>query len=284
MLCKNSSKNITLTKAQIISYFTELHKLNTTFIQNYIDSINKNDGIRANILHDKLYDELLDKGLLQKDMFQWYSNAPKAASPQAKLLALDYFKKTNQYNFTIVFFDELFYAYLVWSLGEFTIPYYSGYIAEQKNMPFNLGAYIDDRKLIDGGYLQYKIGRYFYEHYIDILTPEVRRDYELFCIDAYSHSAYYNEGSFEIDPSYYIPTDEAGHYNKEGSGFAFQSPNLDFFGDMTIKPSPLGNYYFELEDNENTFVEYYQRIYPKLDNPPKGWSKEMMQKLELKLE
>ena len=162
--------NIVLTKAQIISYFTELHKLNTTFIKNYIDSINKNDGIRANILHDKLYDELLDKGLLQKDMFQWYSNAPKAASPQAKLLALDYFKKTNQYNFTIVFFDELFYAYLVWSLGEFTIPYYSGYIAEQKNMPFNLGAYIDDRKLIDGGYLQYKIGRYVYEHYIDILV------------------------------------------------------------------------------------------------------------------
>ena len=284
VLCKNSSKNITLTKAQIISYFTELHKLNTTFIKNYIDSINKNDGIRANILHDKLYDELLDKGLLQKDMFQWYSNAPKAASPQAKLLALDYFKKTNQYNFTIVFFDELFYAYLVWSLGEFTIPYYSGYIAEQKNMPFNLGAYIDDRKLIDGGYLQYKIGRYVYEYYIDILTPEVRRDYELFCIDAYSHSAYYNEGSFEIDPSYYIPTDEAGHYNKEGSGFAFQSPNLDFFGDMTIKPSPLGNYYFEIASNKGTFIEYYQRIYPKLDNPPKGWSKEMMQKLDLKLE
>ena len=54
--------------------------------------------------------------------------------------------------------------------------------------------------------------------------------------------------------------------------------------DNTNTPSPLGNYYFELEDNENTFVEYHQRIYPKLDNPPKGWSKEMMQKLELKLE
>ena len=53
-----SKDNIVLTKEQIISYFTELHKLNTTFIQNYIDSINQEEGIRANYLHSELYKTL----------------------------------------------------------------------------------------------------------------------------------------------------------------------------------------------------------------------------------
>ena len=293
-LCKNSPKNITLTKDQIISYFTELHTLNTTFIKNYIDSINNNNGIRANNLHDTLYDELLEKGILQKDMFDWRYNG-KIAYPKTKLIALDYLKKTHHFNFTIVFFDELFYAYLVWSLKEFTILYYSGYIAEQKNMLFNLGAYVDDRKLISNDNyetLGYKMGRYFYEHYIDVLTPEAKKDVESFCKRAYGYSYYYNETTFFIDPSYYIPTDEAGHSIR-----TFQSPNriyrtypatgkpiYDDEEPPIYAPSPLGNYYFELTDNIGTFIEYYQRIYPSIKNPPKGWNKEMMKKLELKLE
>lgn len=295
MLCKNTPKNITLTKDQIISYFTELHTLNTTFIKNYIDSINKNNGIKANILHDTLYDELLGKGILQKDMFEWYRDGKKRAYSQAKLLALDYLKTTNHSNFTIVFFDELFYAYLVWSLKEFTILYYSGYIAEQKNMLFNLGAYVDDRKLISNeNYetLGYRMGRYFYEYYIDMLTPEAKEDFRSFCNNAYGYSSYYNETTFLTDPSYYIPTDEAGHSSR-----TFQSPNRIYrtypatgkpiYDDKEppiYAPSPLGNYYFELTDNIGTFIEFFQRIYPSIDNPPKGWNKEMMKKLELKLE
>ena len=289
-----SSKNITLNKDQIISYFTQLHTLNTTFIKNYIDSINNNNGIRANILHDTLYDELLEKGILQKDMFDWRYNG-KLPYPKAKLIALDYFKKTHHSNFTIVFFDELFYAYLVWSLKEFTILYYSGYIAEQKNMLFNLGAYVDDRKLIGNeNYetLGYRMGRYFYEHYIDMLTPEAKEDVRSFCNNAYGYSSYYNETTFLTDQSYYIPTDEAGH-----SRSAFQSPNRVYrtypatgkpiYDDKKppiYAPSPLGNYYFELTDNRGTFIEFFQRIYPSIDNPPQGWNKEMMKKLDLKLE
>lgn len=294
MFCKNSPKNITLNKDQIISYFTQLHTLNTTFIKNYIDSINNNNGIRANILHDTLYDELLEKGILQKDMFDWRYNG-KLPYPKAKLIALDYFKKTHHSNFTIVFFDELFYAYLVWSLKEFTILYYSGYIAEQKNMLFNLGAYVDDRKLIGNeNYetLGYRMGRYFYEHYIDMLTPEAKEDVRSFCNNAYGYSSYYNETTFLTDQSYYIPTDEAGH-----SRSAFQSPNRVYrtypatgkpiYDDKKppiYAPSPLGNYYFELTDNRGTFIEFFQRIYPSIDNPPQGWNKEMMKKLDLKLE
>jgi len=46
----------------------------------------------------------------------------------------------------------------------------------------------------------------------------------------------------------------------------------------------LNDYYFELAENDNTFVEFYSRIYPSHKNPPKGWTKEMMQKLELGLD
>lgn len=283
-----SSKNITLTKAQIISYFTELHKLNTTFIQNYIDSINKNDGIRANILHDKLYDELLDKGLLQKDMFQWYSNAPKAASPQAKLLALDYFKKTNQYNFTIVFFDELFYHYLFASVSNFIVAPQSGEFCAINNLLFNAGAYKKYYHLTKKTTETYNINPKMHAG-----TREKRSKFNNWLDE--SRQGTNNATLFFSNNVAFIFTDFMLFYNKHN---VFASPNRvyrtypatgkikndDKDTPYIYAPSPLGNYYFEIASNKDTFIEYYQRIYPKLDNPPKGWSKEMMQKLELRLE
>ena len=136
-----SKDNIVLTKEQIISYFTELHKLNTTFIQNYIDSINQEEGIRANYLHPRLYLELLQKGIVREDMFQWITDESTFAFPQAEFLALDYLKSTNQYNSKILFFDELFYAYLAWSLKGYLIPYYHGRYQDENKLLFNVGAY-----------------------------------------------------------------------------------------------------------------------------------------------
>ena len=100
-----SKDNIVLTKEQIISYFTELHKLNTTFIQNYIDSINQEEGIKANYLHSELYKTLLQQGILSKDMVYIENIKRIHGSIEAKLLALDYLKSTNQYNSKILFFD-----------------------------------------------------------------------------------------------------------------------------------------------------------------------------------
>ena len=247
--------NIVLTKAQIISYFTELHKLNTTFIKNYIDSINKEECIRAYLPTQEIYKTLIKLGILQKDMFKWGFDGYVLPNYYARLVSIDYMKQQGKI-FPIPYFDELFYAYFIVSLKNFVLKYYDDSTKEYvdtNKLIFNTGAY---RKYYDISLFERETGGgYFYKNNERIYGYEVN----LFMQNEENMWAYI-------------------------AGFAFQSPNLDFFGDMTIKPSPLGNYYFELEDNENTFIEYYQRIYPKLDNPPKGWSKEMMQKLELKLE
>lgn len=228
-------KNIVLSKNQIISYFTELHKLNASFIKNYIDSINKNNGIRANYLHDKIYDELLDKNLLQKDMFKWYSNAPKAASFKAKLIALDYLKKMNQYNFNIALFNELFYAYLAWSLKEYLLDDFI-FI---KDLLFNNKAYKKEIK------------------------SKIEQE---------------NKDAKNIKLNYKFDSPNRIYRTYPATGkFIYNDDKPPVYA-----PSPLGNYYFELSDNKNTFIEFFQKIYPK--NPPKYWNKEMMNKLELKLE
>ena len=300
-----SKDNIVLTKEQIISYFTELYKLNTTFIQNYIDSINQEEGIRANYLHSELYKTLLQQGILSKDMVYIENIKRIHGSIEAKLLALDYLKSTNQYNSKILFFDELFYAYLAWSL--------KGY--DEHNLLFNVGAYKQTgitpqatttniphpyEQELPKGKLFFS-SQYMNAFYSNILPTKYGVGY----IEGYE--LFYKRHGCLFLPRKDSPMpkcDTLGVVKEDlirkspdlpkSVGYKFSSPNQvyvdDFFDNRlppnfhTYTPSPLGNYYFELEDNENTFVEYYQRIYPKLDNPPKGWSKEMMQKLELKLE
>ncbi|MGX3098882.1 hypothetical protein [Helicobacter sp. 23-1046] len=283
-LCKNSKANITLTKEQIISYFTQLHQENTEFIANYIESINKNHGIKAYHLHDKIYDDLLSKGILQKDMFKWWSNAPKAPYTQAILLTLDYLVKNNQPNHKILLYDELFYAYLVWSLRNYTIRYYQGYLAEKNNMLFNIASYIDDEKISQyeqWKYLFYKLRNYISATYHSNLSQELKDE-----ILGSSNNGW-EYGFFNVEASNYIPTDEKGHKDIDSNGyyFSFTSPNQALFTrGQPITPSPLGKYYFELSDNKSVFIEFFPRIYPSITNPPKGWSKEMMQKLDFKLE
>jgi len=90
-----------------------------------------------------------------------------------------------------------------------------------------------------------------------------------------------------VEASNYLPTDEKGHKDIDSNGyyFSFTSPNQALFTrGQPITPSPLGKYYFELSDNKSVYIEFFPRIYPSITTPPKGWSKEMMQKLDLKLE
>ncbi|MGX2972532.1 hypothetical protein [Helicobacter sp. T3_23-1059] len=298
-LCKNSKANITLTKEQIISYFTQLHQENTEFIANYIESINKNHGIKAYHLHNSLFENLTQKGVLPESMIKRYIDTSEIIrNNMLDLITLDFLAKTNQPNHKILLYDELFYAYLVWSLRNYTIRYYQGYLAEKNNMLFNIASYIDDEKISQyeqSKYLFYKLRNYISATYHSDLSKELKDE-----IRASSHSGW-EYGFFNLEAQNYIPTDEKGHYHtKWRNSLSFTSPNQPIsqiqeyeIYDMSesqieqaskITPSPLGKYYFELSDNKSVYIEFFPRIYPSITNPPKGWSKEMMQKLDLKLE
>ena len=283
-LCKNSKNNITLTKEQIISYFTELHRANTAFIQNYIDSINANRGIKAYHLNHKVYDELFKKGIIfYESMLKWQDGTTEQRN-QLKIIALDYLAKSNQSNFKILLYDELFYAYLVWSLRDYTIRYYQGYLAEKNNMLFNIATYIDEiflSRYDNWNHLFYKLRNYISEMYHSDLSQALKDEI------LGSSGNGWEYGFFNVEVSNYLPTDEKGYYHTEWGypNYSFVSPNQALFTrGQPITPSPLGKYYFELSDNKGVFIEFFDRIYPSITNPPKGWSKEMMQKLELKLE
>ena len=294
-----SKKNIVLTKEQIISYFTQLHQENTEFIANYIESINANHGIKAYHLHDKIYDDLLSKGILQKDMFKWWSNAPKTPYTNAMLLTLDYLAKTNQPNHKILLYDELFYAYLVWSLREFLIPYFSGRFQDENNLLFNAGAYkehfynnlTNDYDDVDLNYnMSIKnpyIKKYPKVDFIPMFYPNISPlEFEFGYIEGFVNlkKFYYKERDLPKSKGYeqYSPNIDTSDFCKDKEPCSLRE---DIFKKITkVKPSPLGKYYFELSDNKSVYIEFFPRIYPSITNLPKGWSKEMMQKLDLKLE
>ena len=240
-----TDKNITLSKNQIMSYFTELHSLNVKFIKDYIDSINDENGIKAYNLHKEIFSNLLDSGILQRDLFKWHSgNSKFIPLKEATLLALDYLKANNQANFKIVLFDELFYAYLVWSLREYLIDRSFGVFNEENNLLLNAGAYKD--------YANKSYSPYFYNNLL------------------YGDDMVYENGEEKYKVS--SPNNIA---NLQTSIFDEAQPHI-------FMPSPLGKYYFELSDSLDLFIEYFPKIYPQ--NPPKYWSKEMMSRLDLRLE
>ena len=299
-LCKNSEANITLSKEQIISYFTQLHQKNTAFIQNYIASINKNLGIKAYHLHDRLFENLAQKGILPTSMIKRYTDTHKIVRNNVlNLIALDYLAKTNQSNFKILLYDELFYAYFVWSLQNYTIRYYQGYLAEKNNMLFNIVCYIDESFLSrydNWKHLFYKLRNSVSDLYHSDLSQELKDEILASSNDDWEY------GFFNVEATNYLPSDEKGLYHAEfGSpSSSFISPNqkiseipkhklvwmsLEEKESYTIPtPSPLGKYYFELSDNKDVYIEFFNQIYPNITNAPKGWSKEMMKKLELGLE
>ena len=277
-----TKNNITLSKEQILSYFTELHKLNTSLIKNYIDSINKEEGIKAYMPTQKTYKSLLNLGILQEDMFEWGFDGTLLPKYYARLVALDYMK-TQKQALLIPYFNELFYAYLVWSLKEFTIPYDEGKYQDENKLLFNLGAYKKHTEMnLKSPNIKmpnpYRKEKNYAKTQIDLFYSNIiPSEYEIGYIEGYKAFFQYYGPNFSPTSEKYLWLNLP-----KSIGYAFKTPNLDFFGDEHIKPSPLGNYYFELKDNQDSFVEYYQRNYPK--KPPKHWSKEMMARLELELD
>lgn len=289
VLCKRTKHNTTLTKEQTISYFMTLHSLNTSFIKNYIDTINNNNGITAYVLHNKLYLALLQQNILQDNMFQWYNNNKAfSANNDANLITLDYLKANNQSNFKILLYDKLFYAYLVWSLKEYVMLYYQGYIAETNNFIFNLSAYKGNKIIAKFIETHNNNGTPFMQVFSYDELPQDIQDEMIFCRNAYLIDP--RDGFFHIESLNYVQSNEKGYKNVNNNSFSTPNnttkPALSIYDEEQepiFKPSPLGNYYFELSDSTNTFIEYYQRIYPSINTLPKHWSKEMIAKLDLTL-
>ena len=242
-------------------------------------------------MNHKVYDDLFKKGIIYYESMLKWQNGTTEQCNQLKIIALDYLKKTNQSNFKILLYDELFYAYLVWSLRDYTILYYQGFLQEKYNLLFNMGSYVDDRKWgkdgIEKQILKAITSTSIYDtlNEMDDLILENR-----FCSIAYRNAS---EGFFYIEPSNYFFIDSKDidvilkFFNLIGYEETYTqiSPNQNLFTrGQPITPSPLGKYYFELSDNKGVFIEFFDRIYPSITNPPKGWSKEMMQKLDLGLE
>lgn len=246
-----SPKNIVLNREQIISYFTELHKLNSTFIKNYVDFINSNFGISSCVLNRDVYMESVGVDTNK------YSPTNKQ-----KMIAIEYALKLPQYRSKIPYFSEFFYVYFVYSLKSFCVANNDSFqFMEKNNLIFNPGAYKKYYELI-----QYNIKNYgtseVYETYLDRKSSDRVPLFIRNSNDEDSQLFSYLYGYSEYD--------------------FFYSPNYDSPA-KTYIPSPLDKYYFEIADAKNTFVEFYMRIYPKIDKPPKGWNKEMMRKLDLNL-
>ncbi|MWV62252.1 hypothetical protein DCO58_05210 [Helicobacter saguini] len=286
-----NKKNIVLSKEQIISYFTQLHTLNTTFIKNYIDSINKNNGITSYYPTQELYLQLYKDKILSNDMFQFWDGKPSIPLKKAILTTLDYLSTNPQeerYINIIPYFDELFYIYFIYSLNQFVVDggivVYgdkSGYMRplefmDKNDFIFNPGAYKKYYEL-----LKYNIK--YHSNEISSVTNTFldpknfqRDNIPLFITcanDAQLNSTLYLHG-YNFDKNFFSPNRIQIYYND----------TLDIKSTKNYLASPLGNYYFELLENKNTFVEFHPRIYPSKANPPQGWSKEMMDKLDLKLE
>ncbi len=276
--CKINQDNIILNKEQIISYFINLYRLNTKLIEEHIENINVNQGIVTYMPTNEIYDKLLNDNILTKDMFIWKGNV-KFPTKNGLLITLDYMKQ-EKLTQIVTLFDELFYPYFIYSLREYALLYFQGNIQEKNNLIFNQAAYVDDSKIINEP-REYYYCRLIQDKYYKDIEQSIKDEIK-FCKNAYYIN---NNGYFYINAINYLPNDESGFYNKTKSAHAFISPNNikqseDYIHNIQTRynPSPSGNYYFELDDNRQSFVEFCNPIYPKDSNK---WNAEMFEKLHL---
>ncbi|MCR2055798.1 hypothetical protein CHLV4139_09965, partial [Campylobacter helveticus] len=94
-------------------YVKEIHSKNVKMIQNYMDTINKDYGIKPYVLSDEIYDELGKVGILTKEQAERFKEGGYSIKgiPSLLLTALDYLAKQNKKDedYLITFDDEYFY-------------------------------------------------------------------------------------------------------------------------------------------------------------------------------
>ncbi|RDU60200.1 hypothetical protein CQA53_11035 [Helicobacter didelphidarum] len=261
-LCKRSKENITLNKEQIISYFTELHSKNTKSIKDYMDSIHKHHGIIAYLLNNHLYESLMEQGLMDSKDNGYPRITPLTRNTiyttwEEKLLAIEYAKKDRGFQIPITYTEERFYAFLIYTLHHFLLVHDQGEVFnENPSMLFNRGAYrgyIEKDQNKPRKQKKPQEQKKSKEQYQPYRPPSDQVFYEdyffMFKVSDYIHSEIY-----------------------EDEGWSLEKAKKD--------------YYYQRKSHEDlhTYAKIIRPIHPSKDNPPKGWTKEMMKKLELKFE
>ncbi|PZT47160.1 hypothetical protein B6S12_10560, partial [Helicobacter valdiviensis] len=289
VLCQRAKNNIVLNKNQIITYFKELHKINTNFIQSYIDILLDNKGIKAYGNPYEYYKEMSQNGIIPLNLLEKYKNGSYKINKEADLVVLDYLKVTQNFEVKINFYNEFFYDYLVWSLQNYTILLYEGIIQEKNNLIFNPRAYIDNQEKLSEYDLQIKLFEKFYKKHLK--DDEFHK--EMIFIKNIMLDFGRQNGFFHIDARNSLISGIEfyksifGIYEHNFFIDSIYSPNvlIDFKNPITIKikASPMGNYYFALSKDTNVFIEYFQRKYPSTKDLPKGWDNKMLEKANLKL-
>ncbi|WP_261530553.1 hypothetical protein, partial [Campylobacter lari] len=263
--CKIEKNTTILNQEQILSYVNEIHNKNVRIIQDYIEQIYKDNGIKPYAFDDEFYEELGNLGIITQRQVEGFKNDRLIKKNSLLLTMLDYLagqdRKSKDY--LITFDDEYFYDYFVFSLGGFILKLSQGMLQNEINSLFNPAAYIDDTK-INYNDLNNELSKKYEKEIFD-MGFEKRGSY---FVDYFEYSFNYN-GFFEINKY-------NGSYNDDlNLASSLNSPNITYYDKSSLKkctlnPSTLGKYYFQISRyHEEVFFELLKPYYPSIKNLPK---------------
>ncbi|EGK8089986.1 hypothetical protein IO411_001679, partial [Campylobacter lari] len=199
--CKIEKNTTILNQEQILSYVKEIHSENVRIIQDYIDQIYKDNGIKPYAFDDEFYEELGNLGIITQRQVEGFKNNRLIKKNSLLLTMLDYLARQDRKSkdYLITFDDEYFYDYFVFSLGGFILKLSQGMLQNEINSLFNPAAYIDDTKINYNDLNNELIRKY--EKEIFGMGFEKRGSY---FVDYFDYSFNYN-GFFEINLDDYFP-------------------------------------------------------------------------------
>lgn len=273
--CKIEKNTIILNQEQIVSYVEEIHNKNVRIIQDYIDQIYKDNGIKPYAFYDEFYEELGNLGIITQRQVEGFKSDRLIKKNSLLLTMLDYLVKQDRKNedYLITFDDEYFYDYFVFSLGGFILKLSQGLLQNEINSLFNPAVYIDDTKI----------------NYIN-LNNELSKKYEkeIFNMGFEKRGNYfvdYFDYAFDYKGFFEIHKYNGLYYDELNLASSLDSPNIIYYDNNSLKkciliPSTLGKYYFQISRyHKEVFFELLKPYYPDVKNLPKGWNKEMIEKI-----
>lgn len=276
--CKIQQNTQVLSQEQIISYVKELYNKNTMIIKNYIDTINKDYGIKPYVLHDELFDELAKLGILTKEQAENFKDKSYIKENPLLLTMLDFLAKHNRKDedYLITFDDEYFYEHFVQSLEGFTLELSHGMLQNETKLLFNPAAYIDDTKV------NYRnLSKEFNKRYEKEILEIGFEGGNGYFIDYYNYP-------FEYDGFFYIHYFDGLLYDDLNLASHLKSPNVVHYEEekniekRKLIPSALGKYYFEFYYQKGVYFELLHPYYPNIKDMPKAWDNKMLEKANLK--
>ncbi|MCR6583815.1 hypothetical protein CINS5937_07280 [Campylobacter insulaenigrae] len=273
--CKIEKNTTILNKEQIISYVKETHSKNIKMIQDYIEQLYEDNGIKPYAFDDEFYEELGNLKIITQRQVEGFKNDRLIKENSLLLIMLDYLAKQDRKSkdHLITFDDEYFYDYFVFSLGGFILKLSEGMLQNEINALFNPATYIDDTKTN-------------YNDLNDALTKKYEK--EIFNMGFEKRAGYfvdYYDYSFNYNGFFQINKYDGSYYDDLNLASSLNSPNIiyydkSFLEKCTLNPSTLGKYYFQISRyHEEVFFELLKPYLPDRKNLPQGWSKEMLEKM-----